>query len=106
MTKPKDLDELFEDYPVGDPRSVAAERMSRVLDRAGGKPARFCHMGPCGEAGVKNVRARPLCGRCQADQVGAGLPQPGRGSGVAGGLGGGLGLAVGEVPAGDALDLR
>lgn len=46
-----------------------------------------------------------LCGRRQARQVGADLPQAGRGSGVIGGLAGGLGPAVGEVPAGDALDL-
>jgi hypothetical protein len=35
--EPQDLDELFEDDPVGDPRLVAAQRVRRVIDRAAGQ---------------------------------------------------------------------
>src|SRR5438552_2760325 len=59
-------------------------------------------------SGLPDVCAGALGGCCQAGQagqVGAGLPQPGGGGGVVGGLAGGLGFAVGVVPAGDALDL-
>ncbi len=38
--EPQDLDELFEDDPVGDPRLVTAQRVRRVIDRAAGQQRR------------------------------------------------------------------
>ena len=38
--EPQDLDEFFEDDPVRDPRLVAAQRVRRVIDRAGRAAAR------------------------------------------------------------------
>ena len=35
--EPQDLDELFEDDPVGDPRLVTAQRVRGVIDRAAGQ---------------------------------------------------------------------
>jgi hypothetical protein len=39
-TEPQHLDELFEDDPVGDPRLVAAQRMSGIVDPAVGRARR------------------------------------------------------------------
>jgi hypothetical protein len=35
--EPQDLDQLFEDHPVGDPRLVAAQRVRGIIDRAVGQ---------------------------------------------------------------------
>ena len=62
------------------------------------QPAAFTRTGACMYTHTTASSPRSLCGCCQAC---AGLPQPGGGCGVVEGLG----LAVDEVPAGDALDL-
>jgi hypothetical protein len=38
--EPQDLDELLEDDPVADPGPVTAQRMGRIVDRAGGQQRR------------------------------------------------------------------